>query len=239
MTAVNPVFMNPALASLVEFEFGAENTLESLDRVVVRWRSGATEIGQERFRASSASSIQALAQRLVIGPGWESVGGLAFQGWSSATSLTLPASLTTVGNQAFQGWSSALELTLPASLTSVSNAFQGWSSATSLTLAPGHPGLINLLAGNNSPFRDWTALATIDLPTTIATLTGGLTHTSMTALETIIMRAPTPPTINTATFAGAPATARFYVPDASVDDYKAAPIWSTYAARIHPLSELP
>src|SRR5690554_4378562 len=135
MTAVNPVYMNPALASLVEFEFGAENTLESIDRVIVRWRSGTTEIAQDRFRAFNADSIQALAQRLVVGPGWESVSNYAFSNWSSALELTLPASLTSVGVGAFTGWSSALELTLPASLTSVGgNAFQGWSSATSLTL---------------------------------------------------------------------------------------------------------
>lgn len=60
-------------------------------------------------------------------------------------------------------------------------------------------------------------------------------------LETLICRAPTPPTINDESFSPAPRYNNFkvYVPDESVDAYKAADVWSGYAARIHPLSELP
>ena len=60
-------------------------------------------------------------------------------------------------------------------------------------------------------------------------------------LETLIVRAPTPPIITDQTFSPANGYEKFqvYVPDESVDAYKAADVWSGYAARIHPLSELP
>ena len=60
-------------------------------------------------------------------------------------------------------------------------------------------------------------------------------------LETLICRAQTPPTITPQTFSPKNGYGNFpiYVPDESVDAYKAADVWSGYAARIHPLSELP
>ena len=61
------------------------------------------------------------------------------------------------------------------------------------------------------------------------------------SLKTLIVRAPTPPTITANTFFTARGYENFpiYVPDDSVDAYKAANVWSGYAERIHPLSELP
>ena len=60
-------------------------------------------------------------------------------------------------------------------------------------------------------------------------------------LETLICRAQTPPTIKSNSISPMNKYNNFqvYVPDASVDAYKAADVWSGYAARIHPLSELP
>lgn len=60
-------------------------------------------------------------------------------------------------------------------------------------------------------------------------------------LETLICRAPTPPTITAQSFSAQSGYRNFkvYVPDESVDAYKAADVWSGYAERIHPLSELP
>lgn len=57
-------------------------------------------------------------------------------------------------------------------------------------------------------------------------------------LATFICEAVTPPTLNGSTFQNATTSGiTFYVPDASVDAYKAATNWSTYADQIKPLSE--
>ena len=61
-----------------------------------------------------------------------------------------------------------------------------------------------------------------------------------TALQTFIIEATTPPTLYGNAFGDTPIaskTGTIYVPDASVDTYKATSGWSNYADIIKPLSE--
>lgn len=57
------------------------------------------------------------------------------------------------------------------------------------------------------------------------------------ALKVVVCKAVTPPVIHTQAFMVASAIEAIYVPDASVDAYKAATNWATYAAQIKPMSE--
>lgn len=56
---------------------------------------------------------------------------------------------------------------------------------------------------------------------------------------TVIFRATTPPTLGTTVFTPSNLTGGLYiyVPDASLNDYKTATNWATYASYIYPLSE--
>lgn len=54
----------------------------------------------------------------------------------------------------------------------------------------------------------------------------------------IKMMPATPPSVSWAFFNGVPKTAKFYVPDESVELYKSAGTWSSRADYIFPLSEL-
>lgn len=55
----------------------------------------------------------------------------------------------------------------------------------------------------------------------------------------VIMRPTTPPTLGTNNFVNSSAaTYPIYVPDASVNDYKAESGWSSFASRIKPISEM-
>lgn len=56
------------------------------------------------------------------------------------------------------------------------------------------------------------------------------------ALEKVICRASTPPTFGSDVFYGS--NCPIYVPDASLEAYRTATNWNTYADRIHPLSEI-
>lgn len=94
--------------------------------------------------------------------------------------------------------------------------------------------------------RDNPLLKTIDLPTTFTEI-GNNSMTTCPNLETLIVRATSVPTLASTSgtygcLAGskiASGEGYIYVPDASVDAYKAATNWATYAAQIKPLSELP
>lgn len=56
------------------------------------------------------------------------------------------------------------------------------------------------------------------------------------SMQSIVCRADTPPQVHSNAFASSN-NCPIYVPDASVDAYKTATGWSSYAARIKPLSE--
>ena len=64
-----------------------------------------------------------------------SIGGNAFQGCSSLTSISLPDSLTSIGGNTFYSCTSLTTINLPDSLTSIgSNAFYSCTSLTTISL---------------------------------------------------------------------------------------------------------
>lgn len=85
-------------------------------------------------------------------------------------------------------------------------------------------------------FAEDSNMEILYLPTTITTL-NAVSLAECTSLKTIICRAETPPLMANANIFQSVQVSEIYVPDASVDAYKAASIWSSYASRIKPLSE--
>ena len=73
------------------------------------------------------------------------------------------------------------------------------------------------------------------LPATVQTI-GKDAFAQNNSLTTIVCNAVTPPVIDAETFKNSTAIASIYVPDDSVDDYKAAENWSEHASKIKPLS---
>lgn len=65
---------------------------------------------------------------------------------------------------------------------------------------------------------------------------GNYSCSAGTKMKAIIIRATTPPTLGSGVFDNTK-NCPIYVPDASVDAYKSATNWTTYASRIKPLSE--
>ena len=87
-------------------------------------------------------------------------------------------------------------------------------------------------------FKNCRSLEQIRLPSGCSSI-AIQAFNSCTKLSTIIIEAQTPPTLQSAVFDNNASGRLFYVPDASVDAYKAATNWSTYADQIKGLSELP
>ena len=93
------------------------------------------------------------------------IGGYAFYGCSSLTSLTLPSNATKIGESAFYGCSGLTSLTLPSSVTSIGeSAFYGCSGLTSLTL----PSSVTSIG--SSAFYGCSSLTSLTLPSSVTSI---------------------------------------------------------------------
>ena len=93
----------------------------------------------------------------------------------------------------------------------------------------------------NVVFRNCTSLTLLEMGANTKSIGnnqfGDHTATMPPNLGAIVVRATTPPTLGSNGWYGT--TCPIYVPDASVEAYKTATNWSSYAARIKGISELP
>ena len=117
--------------------------------------------------------------------------------------------ITSIGDRAFYNCSALTSIDLPAVTSISSSAFSGCYALTSIDL----PAATSI--GTNA-FQKCTKLTRVILRNTSQVVSLSSTSAFSNANSAII-----------------------YVPDALVDDYKAATNWSTYADRIKGLSELP
>lgn len=85
-------------------------------------------------------------------------------------------------------------------------------------------------------FSNSTYLTKVVIPATCASI-GQQSFSYCKALDVVISHNATPPTAHSQAFMSTNSTFLIYVPDTSVDAYKAATTWSGYASRIKPLSE--
>lgn len=131
-----------------------------------------------------------------------------FANRSSLESIIVPSFVTTIGSEAFR-----------------------YSSIKEFIIQAGEKGL----TFSNRVFYGCSTIPFIDLPARVTSIGSECFHTCY-ALRTIIVRATTPPTLGSNAFRYL-TTFDIYVPDSSVDAYKAASYWSSLASHIKPLSE--
>lgn len=139
--------------------------------------------------------------------GVTSIGMEAFSGCSALTSITIPEGATRIGNYAFDYCYSLTSITIPEGVTSIgTSAFSSCSALTSITIPE--------------------SMANID----------SMCFNGCDQLVSITVRATMPPTLAYGVFQGTSPSLIIYVPAASVDTYKAATNWSTYASKIQAIS---
>jgi len=209
-----------------------------------------TSIGQNAF--SECRSLTSIT----IPSGVTSIGDSAFNGCSSLTSVTITNSVTSISNWAFRDCSSLKRLNsdidgvfnIPSSVTSISfacfwgcasltsidipnsvtsfgqNAFYNCSSLSSVTIPSGVTSI------PTSTFGSCSSLTSIDIPSGVTSI-GNYAFNSCRSLTSITVRATTPPTLGNGVFTSTN-NCPIYVPSASVNAYKSANNWSTYASRI-------
>ena len=177
----------------------------------------------------------------------------AFRETDFLVSVTIPDSVTSIGSVAFWRCRDLITIHLPNSLTSIdSNVFTNCSGLTSIEIPSGVTSI------GNGVFTNCSGLTSINIPSGVTSINSdvfynckGLITASMgsniinigsgafgqcTNLNDITITTIVPPTIDRfLTFAGTPANMIIYVPAASVNAYKTAANWSSYASRIRPI----
>ncbi|WP_162540248.1 leucine-rich repeat protein, partial [Acinetobacter haemolyticus] len=104
------------------------------------------------------------------------------------------------------------------------DAFADWTSCTSLTI----PNSVTHIGGD--AFADWTSCTSLTIPNSVTHI-GWYAFQNWTSCTSITCLATTPPNVGVMIFYNTN-NAPIYVPAESVDAYKTAPNWSTYASRI-------
>lgn len=148
------------------------------------------------------------------------------------TNVVIQEGVTSIGSNAFQNCTSLATVTLPSTLTEIKQYAFYNCPLTSITIPEG----VTIIGGNAFYKPLFTRFV---IPSTVVT-TGNYFITQGTNLDELVMLPTTPPTLNGVNVnTWGKATWKLYVPDASLNDYKTAQNWSSFASRTYPISDLP
>ena len=114
------------------------------------------------------------------------IGGGAFQGRTSLTSVTIPNSVTSIGDGVFSGCTSLTSVTIPNSVTSIGDSvFSGCTSLTSVTIGSS--------VTNIGPyaFYSCTSLTSVTIPNSVTSIGSGAFY-DCTSLKGIYFRGNAP-----------------------------------------------
>ena len=134
--------------------------------------------------------------------------------------------VTAIGEGVFQNCNRLSSITLPDSVTSIGvGVFYNCSSLTAITIPS------NVTSIGDWAFGGCYSLTSITLPDSVTTI-GKNVFQYCSSLDSITCEATTPPTLGEGALGG---IRNIYVPAASVDAFKTAAGWSTYADIIQPI----
>ena len=237
--------------------FTIPDTVTSLGRYILQGATNITylKIGSGVKTIAQGDFANLNITTLVLSEGLKTININAFES-NKITSLTIPDSVTSIsGGSCFRSNVNLSTITvgsnntvydsrnncnaiiktsnnelvvgckstvIPNTVTSIGmQAFQGHSELTSVTLPEG------LTSIGEWAFQSCSKLSgNLTIPSTITTI--GQHAFDFSGLSSLTIEATTPPTLGTHTSF----PSHIYVPAESVDTYKAASNWSTYASRI-------
>ena len=192
---------------------------------------GATYTGDDAANFVYRTTFDHPLQTIKLPKGVTGIGHNAFYMCSSLTSITLPDGLTSIGDWAFEECSALPSITLPDGLQSIElKAFQNCFSLTSIDI----PATVTSI-GNNA-FYNCSAMQSITLPDGLQSI-GLKAFQNCFSLHTVTCLATTPPSLGTNVFSDCKVLTAIQVPAGSVEDYKQAVNWSTYADKIVTIPE--
>jgi hypothetical protein len=150
-----------------------------------------------------------------------------FSGCGTLRFVTLPPTATIIGSSMFSYCSGLMAVAVPKETTSIgASAFLSCGSLRRVIIPEGATELGNQTFNNNS------AMQFVRIPSTVTSIGTQVFTNNFPTMEYHI-EPTTPPTLaNTNAFTGIVANCKMYVPSASLDAYKTATNWSTYASRM-------
>ena len=177
-----------------------------------------------------------------------SIGGSAFSGCSSLTSVTIPNSVTSIGERAFSGCSSLTSVTIGNSVTSIGNyAFSFCSGLTSVTI----PNSVTSIGWN--AFAYCSSLTSVTIPNSVtsigkwafencSSLKNVIIGSSVkvlekaafvncSSIETITCYSQRPPTVKEDALYGLDYSTIVYVPADYLNNYVIHDTWGLYDVR--------
>ena len=240
-----------AVTSISNALFKGNAEITSFDEL--KYFTGVKSLAQNTFNGCTALESIGLDNIEVVGNNAVWNAGV-FAGCTSLKSAYMP-NATSIANYAFYNCTALTEAYMPNVETTISSyAFANTSLGGSHTF----PKLVDIGASafaatnvvqiiapcvvtfggtwDNGSFKNCKSLKKVMLRD--ATTLGERTFLSCTALESFVFANPTPPSLNASLFSSTNSTFKIYVPDSSVDAYKAATNWSTFGDRIVPISQL-
>jgi hypothetical protein len=154
------------------------------------------------------------------------IGNYAFYECDKLTSITIPDSVTMIGDRAFNGCKNLTSVTIPDNVTTIGiGAFYGCDRLTSITI----PDNVTMIGDLAFCFCEYLTSVTIgDSVTTI----GDSAFSSCHYLTKVYCKPTTPPILGGDPFNSSASGRKIYVPAASIDSYKNAAIWNSYADSI-------
>jgi len=185
----------------------------------LKYFTGLTTIGADAFwLCSSLTSI-------TIPDSVTSIGEGAFAECHSLISITIPNSVTSIGADAFFFCSSLTSITIPNSVTSIGkDVFCRCYSLTSITIPK------SVTSIGEGAFWYCNSLTSITIPQSVASIgSDAFTYCSLT---NVYCKPTMPPALDNSVFDGTPSDMKIYVPRASVNAYKQASYWRSYASQI-------
>lgn len=161
-----------------------------------------------------------------IPDGVTTIGYQAFYTFGRLASVTIPDSVTTIGGSAFYYCTKLTSVVIPNSVTSIgSSAFEGCIGMTSVNIPD------NVTTIEQNAFSRCSGLTSVTIGNSITSI-GGAVFQNCNALTSVTVRATTPPTLGGGVFNSTSSRLVIYVPAESVEAYKAAASWSSYARKI-------
>ena len=200
---------------------GSGNYARNLTRIEEIRFSTKISIGNYAFYSCYA------LQSVTIPDSLTSIGNNVFYTCCALRSVTIPDSLTSIGNYAFQYCYALQNVTIPDSVTSIgSNVFSGCYALQNVTIPD------SVTSIGSSAFSDCRTLQSVTIPDSVTSIEN-YAFQYCYAIAAYHFKRNTPPTLtNIYAFSGIPTDTVFYVPASSIEAYKTANNWSTYADRM-------